>query len=193
MNYIFRGLTEDNNWVYGSLIQRTDGIVKLSLIEVQDKDGEITVHQVKDDSVGMWTGWTDRHGNNIFSGDTLRGMMGEQQRDRSHYDPIVSVVELKRGGFEVFSRPMSSAVMGAFYWHHPAGFVTPAKYWTIDEWEVTGNIYDVNPASGQAGINYNQLYVGSQRTSRRRPGSSHRKCSAGHCNGSNGKRRRRLN
>jgi hypothetical protein len=152
--YIFRGLTEDNKWVYGSLIQRVDGIGKLSLIEVQDKDGEITVHQVKPETVGQFTGWTDKHSNNIFAGDTLRGMMGEQQRDRSHYDPIVSAVELRRGGFEVFSRPMSSAVMGAFYWNNPAGLINPAQYWTIDEWEVIGNIYDVNPASGTAGDNY---------------------------------------
>jgi uncharacterized phage protein (TIGR01671 family) len=70
--YIFRGLTEDNKWVYGSLIQRTDGIGKLSLIEVQDKDGEITMHQVKDDSVGLYIGRNDKEGAMIFPGDIQR-------------------------------------------------------------------------------------------------------------------------
>lgn len=72
MQYIFRGLTADNQWVYGSLIQRVDGIGKLSLIEVQVKDGEIKVWQVKDDSVGMWTGMNDKIGARIFDGDIIR-------------------------------------------------------------------------------------------------------------------------
>jgi hypothetical protein len=71
MQYIFRGLTADNQWVYGSLIQRTDGIGKLSLIEVQDKEGEITVHQVKDDSVGLYIDRRDNQGKQIFPGDIL--------------------------------------------------------------------------------------------------------------------------
>jgi hypothetical protein len=91
--YIFRGLTEDNNWVYGSLIQRTDGIGKLSLIEVQDKDGEITVWQVKDDSVGQFVR-TSELGENIFLGDILEEDPGCKSRFEVVWDRQYSKFKL---------------------------------------------------------------------------------------------------
>jgi len=156
--YLFRGKRKDNSeWVEGSLIDKDYILKYIDLAESWTpltSDHKITcrAYEVIPETVGMWTGFTDKHAKKIFEGDALQGMMGEQARDRDHYSPIESVVEFKRGGFEVFSRPMSSAVFGAFHWCDPASHANPTRYWKIDEWEVVGSIHDekkelVNPTA----------------------------------------------
>jgi hypothetical protein len=73
MKYIFRGkVIGSDQWVYGNLLQRVDSIGPLSLIEVQDKETlEIETFHVYPESVGMWTGRTDKKGIEIYDGDVL--------------------------------------------------------------------------------------------------------------------------
>lgn len=143
MQYIFRGLTADNKWVYGSLIQRVDGIGKLSLIEAQDKEGEITVWQVKDDSVGLYIGRKDKEDKLIFPGD------------------IQMVKDRNREGITIVRwNSMSCKFEGTF--------LAPDGRWldngvscgasSLSMYPVIGNVWDtpelLNPASGKAGDNY---------------------------------------
>jgi hypothetical protein len=139
--YLFRGLTADNKWVYGSLIQRVDGIGKLSLIEVQSKDGEITVHQVKDDSVGMWTGLTDVNGVKIFAGDLYHTNVSKQDGYQ---------VMFISGAFVGGTNDRSCSPLG---WQ-PDGsgddlMLDKTETWLI----VVGSIHEVNPADGNVSIN----------------------------------------
>jgi hypothetical protein len=164
--YIFRGLTADNKWVYGSLIQRTDGIGKLSLIEVQDKEGEIKVWQVKDDSVGMWSTISDKHMNDIYQDDLIK-VAGR----------IMKVV-LDAGCF--------LTIWGNNRYR--------LNQWGTEAVEKVGNVFDnpelLNPASGSAGDNY--MLDPKEQTASRRPGSSSNRIrSAGHRDGSNAGRQRR--
>jgi uncharacterized phage protein (TIGR01671 family) len=145
--YLFRGKRKDNgDWVYGSLVR----LKQQAFIIEPDTEVEYfpLFIEVISETIGMWTGWADKHGVKIFAGDTLRGMMGELDRDKSHYSPIVSAVEVKNGGYKVFSRPMSSAHGGdrivSFNWCDVGYHGRPNKHREINDIEVIGNIY-INP------------------------------------------------
>lgn len=133
--YIFRGLTTDNKWVYGSLLQRTDSLGELSLIEVQDKETfEITVHHVKKETVGMWTGWADWVGVKVFTGDQI--LIAWEDGETS----LETISHSKEYGYFMYgNNPICE-------------LKDPDRIFTV-----VSNIHDnpeiVNPASGQAGIN----------------------------------------
>lgn len=150
MIYKFRGKsTITNAWVYGSLLQREDSIGPLSIIEVQHKfpHEPEQVHVIAE-TVGQFTGWNDKHGNEIYQGDKLQGNMGEQQRDNG--SPIVGEVYFKNGGFEVFSKPMTRGYEGdklnMFCWCDHGSHGMPDTYWQIDNIEIIDNIHEVKPA-----------------------------------------------
>lgn len=83
---LFRGKTKRNEWIYGDLI--THGI---------DFDDAIKQHHtrevwdIKPESVGQFTGLTDKNGKNIFEGDIVRFrwqrdiLTGYVVFDKGHY------------------------------------------------------------------------------------------------------------
>jgi len=130
--YKFRGKRVNNNkWVYGNLLQRHDSFGALSLIEVQDKETfEIEVHQVYPESVGVYFGWVDSTGTEIFTGDQLEIFWTS---DESTCETISYSQEY--GYFMYGNNPICELAE------------------KLIESYVIGNIYDLNPPQGNAALN----------------------------------------
>lgn len=113
----FRGKRIDTGeWVYGNILQWTDGTVDIAPI---DRDN--IQHTVNPDTVGQYTGLKDRTGNDVFEGDLLRT-----------FEDDIMVVKWVGGGF------ITSCLKPAI-----AGLINTNRY-AYPVSEVIGNIHD-NP------------------------------------------------
>lgn len=69
VKYLFRGKRKDNGkWVYGGITFDMDGTLYICPERFSDYDDEI---EVLSETVGQFTGLTDKNGINIFCGDIL--------------------------------------------------------------------------------------------------------------------------
>ena len=115
---LFRGKAS-TEWVYGDLRHINDGRVAVR------KDGEIYPYEVIPETVGQYTGLTDKNGKRIFEGDVVNALFDFGM-------PIKSVCGFKGGAFGLLAKQH-----GAEHFH---AFISLCNV----KYEVIGNIYD-NP------------------------------------------------
>lgn len=90
---LFRGKRIDNGeWIYGwvtSQFSKTAGGELLT--KIQSETFGVGEHLVKTETVGQFTGLTDRNNNPIFEGDILNMHGGCEEMDIREYDQVVIV------------------------------------------------------------------------------------------------------
>ena len=117
---LFRGKRIDNGeWIYGDVVQfPTHGIVRIVEQEPSYKDAE-----VDPETVGQYTGLTDKNGRKIFEGDICR--------IKEHGDVDLAVISFEHGAF--YATPHNANIHEHTLW----------DIWYNDyDIEVIGNIYD---------------------------------------------------
>lgn len=141
---LFRGKREDcGEWCFGSLCKMFDGY------HICDTYG--TAERVIPETVGQYTGLTDKNGNKIFEGDIVKDNRLEEvllcyvrKKARSG----IAIVKFGLHGIPS-EDPFCWGSAYGFYFDGDTLFPTPAQYFPFDKWsksefEIIGNIHD-NP------------------------------------------------
>lgn len=129
---LFRGKQEFNEWSEGSLIIWEDGSCAI-------EPGSLTepMTSVDPETVGQFTGLTDKNGKKIFEGDVL-----------PIEDEIVAVVIFKDGCFRMEEYGLCGAWTESGFDECGGGWgiieCEPIDWYTVGDMEIIGNIHD-NP------------------------------------------------
>ena len=126
---LFRGKRVDNGeWIQGDLVQfLPHGIVRIVTQEPPYKDAE-----VDSDTVGQFTGLTDRNGKKIFEGDIIHLEYSQVFFGGVYYGEYTAEVSYKEGCF------VTDGI------NNGGEIETPLSGFDNDELEIIGNIHD-NP------------------------------------------------
>ena len=134
---LFRGKRTDNDeWITDSetYIRDGDGIWL--------SDENLNVVTVLPETVGQYTGLTDKNGKMIFEGDILRGFeypfCSNVNGEFNYFAEIVWFDDSSAFGIYTFKNPKSN-VRGI-----SEGNTDYLEYFNVDKWEIIGNIHD-NP------------------------------------------------
>ena len=137
---IFRGKRTDNGeWIegYAAMSGGTFIICDNGLTY-----GGFIVYEVIPETVGQYTGLTDKNGKKIFEGDILRGFeypfCSNINGEFNYFAEIVWFDDSSAFGIYTFKNPKSN-VRGI-----SEGNTDYLEYFNADKWEVIGNIHD-NP------------------------------------------------
>lgn len=89
---LFRGKEGENCvWLYGDLIHGLNGIVYIRHIVEREKDKEARTSKVIPETVGQFTGLTDKYGVRIFDGDVIQ-WLGFEVREGKQIRPYRSYI-----------------------------------------------------------------------------------------------------
>lgn len=158
---IFRGKTLDKGeWVYGVPVIAKDNIADKDITVMVDNPNEIVpreglplFEQVDSETVGQYTGLTDKNGNKIFEGDIVKDITESYDRYWGEERKRSGIAVVKYGYHEVRSDdPYCYGLAYGVYFDGDTLRETPAQYFGYDKYqederyqfEVIGNIYD-NP------------------------------------------------
>lgn len=119
---LFRGKTDETGrWIYGDLEHDTDGVLQILGIH------SAFAHNVIPETVGQFTGLTDKNGVKIFEGDICRFVVVDRKGKAAQY---VGTVKFDDGSFVI------DTVTDNFE------FELKGTFWEDDNFEVIGNIHD---------------------------------------------------
>ena len=126
---LFRGKRVDNGeWIQGDLVQfLSHGIVRIVTQEPPYKDAE-----VDSDTVGQFTGLTDKNGRKIFEGDIIHLEYSQVFFGGEYFGEYTAEVSYKEGCFVTDGINNGDEIE------------TPLSGFDNDELEIIGNIHD-NP------------------------------------------------
>lgn len=131
--YLFRAknsLTKE--WIYGDLLHCSDGDIAISNLK-----GDFV--KIDPETVGEYTGFTDKNCKKIFEGDILRGyqypyLSGD---NFNYYAEVIYFDNCPAFGIYTFKNPNLNVVRGI-----SAGNTALMEDWESENWEIIGNIYD---------------------------------------------------
>ena len=126
---LFRGKRVDNGeWIQGDIVQfPVHGVVRIVEQEPSYKDAE-----VDSDTVGQYTGLTDKNGRKIFEGDIIHLEYSQVFFGREYFGEYTAEVSYKEGCF------ITDGI------NNGDEIETPLSGFNNDEVEIIGNIHD-NP------------------------------------------------
>lgn len=126
---LFRGKRVDNGeWIQGDIVQfPVHGVVRIVEQEPSYKDAE-----VDSDTVGQYTGLTDKNGRKIFEGDIIHLKYSQVFFGGEYFGEYTAEVSYKEGCF------ITDGI------NNGGEIETPLSGFDNDELEIIGNIHD-NP------------------------------------------------
>ena len=137
---LFRGKRVDNGeWIEGFFAKSGDKT--FILIDNDIAVGYVAMKEVIAETVGQFTGLTDKNGTKIFEGDILRGYKYPYLSEGhfNYYAEVIYFENCPAFGLYTFKNPNLNFIAGI-----SQGNTDFMDYWECENWEVMGNIYD-NP------------------------------------------------
>ncbi len=134
---LFRGLSnQGKGWLYGDVVRNVEGAVAIMPPYQMNMDNTCSQNEINPDTIGQYTGLTDKEGNKIFEGDIVH-LKGDGYGGSKVGKDYYRVITFHEGSFCI------SIEDGV---HHPVH--TPiyehCDSHSIVNWVVIGNVTD-NP------------------------------------------------